>query len=76
MVGSDQYGHHPRRLLIILANFLMCTTDYRDKVIQLHIYIVLRKTQTIIYPDVIVINQLPRFVCNMEAQIPRVKPEG
>ena len=25
-------------------------------------------------PEVIVINQLPRFVCNIEAQIPRAKP--
>ena len=25
---------------------------------------------------VIVIDQLPRFVCSIEAQIPRAKPEG
>ena len=29
-----------------------------------------------IYNYVIVIDQLPRFVCSIEAQIPRAKPEG
>ena len=33
-------------------------------------------TSEIMCEEVIVIDQLPRFVCRIEAQIPRAKPEG
>ena len=41
---------------------------------QLKIYRNLRNSLGDVHLYVIVINQLPRFVCSIEAQIPRAKP--